>query len=152
MAFDSLAPWLQECLSKHVIIATLTDGLQRDTEEHDTVCLDLYKSLRRIFLGVNRELIKGCIIRDGQRGPLFVDTCYKKALEMTKYIRTEREKRHRKRMKPIGGDGYADLVLTTLNKTVNLYRNQIKEWYGCSLNRVPLDVNHIIVSYLVTPK
>ena len=146
--FEVVGPWLKKQISEQRELNDLASKLSRKSEEYTQVRLKALKGLRRMFLEYNRQLIKGDIIRHRLIGPTLMATVHTKATEFVDEINDEQ--RYKKKGKRTVLLRYKnDFLKTTLKKTVKLYRDQVKLWYGCSLNQVPLDVNHIIVSYLV---
>ena len=98
--------------------------------------LKRYKCIRSLFLYINREFVDGPHIT---QYPRLAWTVQNRAATLAKELLPEH-----------GVDpSYTQLCLKTLRKTRKIYQDRIKLWYSCSLGEVPLDVNHIIISYLV---
>ena len=123
---------------KDALVRTVNDKLKRITHLNRVrgAFLDRYKCIRSLFLYINREFVDGPHIT---QYPRLAWTVQNRAATLAKEILPEH-----------GVDpSYTQLCLKTLRKTRKIYQDRIKLWYSCSLGEVPLEVNHIIISYLV---
>lgn len=98
--------------------------------------LERYKCARSLFLYINREFLDGPHIT---QFPRLAWTVQNRAAGLTRELTPDHG------VSP----SYRELCLKTLRKTREIYQDRIKLWYSCSLGEVPLEVNHIIISYLV---
>ena len=123
---------------KDVLVTTVKDKLKKMDELRRVrgAYLKRYKCIRSLFLYINREFVDGPHIT---QYPRLAWTVQNRAAGLAKELLPEH-----------GVDpSYTELCLKTLRKTREIYQDRIKLWYSCSLGEVPLEVNHIIVSYLV---
>jgi len=93
-----------------------------------------------LFLKLNSELRKGTLFGNDADLDVLFTSAHRQASRILKELDDQENTR--------GYKDYAALVQTTLRISIYLYRSTIKLWYSCSLNKVPLDVNHIIIGYL----
>jgi len=98
------------------------------------------RACRSLFLKLNSELRKGTLFGNDADLDVLFTSAHRQASRILKELDDQENTR--------GYKDYAALVQTTLRISIYLYRSTIKLWYSCSLNKVPLDVNHIIIGYL----
>ena len=123
---------------KDSLVRTVKDKLKKinDLNRVRGAYIKRYKCIRSLFLYINREFVDGPHIT---QYPHLAWTVQKRAATLAKELIPEH-----------GVDpSYTQLCLKTLRKSREIYQDRIKLWYSCSLGEVPLDVNHIIISYLV---
>ena len=123
---------------KDELVTTVNAKLNR-MKELSTIkgaFLERYKCVRSLFLYINREFVHGPHIT---QFPRLAWTVQNRAAGLTRELTPDHG------VSP----SYRELCLKTLRKTREIYQDRIKLWYSCSLGEVPLEVNHIIVSYLV---
>jgi len=130
----------------NLLLTSVQNGL-RSLAYNRFTNIERMKAVRKMFLRINRGMVKGTLFWESSQMTEFFKSAHERSMDLieqdAEIIRND------------DSDGYASILKRTLRKTAKmyreLYRDRVKMWYSYSLDKVPLDVNHIIISYLVLP-
>ena len=141
MAFAMALCEAKNSQEANLLLSSVQNGLKTLAYNRFTP-IKRMKMIRSMFLRINRELVKGTLFWESSKMTAF----FKSAHDRTTYLIEDADV-----IRNDESDDYVSILKPTLRKTAKLYRDRVKMWYSYSLDKVPLDVNHIIISYLVVP-